>query len=118
MIRYLALVTCLQAGGSYVSSATGIAIPGSILGLIALLVILPYLPWDEDMTRSAHWLTKHLALLVIPSGVGILSYLNLIEADFLMICIALIVSTVISCALTALAAKFLVAAAAKAEAPE
>lgn len=71
-------------------------IPGSILGIIVVFLLLQLkvikLEWIE---RGANWLLAELLLFFIPSAVGVMQYIPLLESDGLQILLVVITSTVI-----------------------
>ncbi|WP_068784061.1 CidA/LrgA family protein [Paenibacillus phocaensis] len=71
-------------------------IPGSILGIAVLFTLLKTgvvkLKWIE---RGANWLLAELLLFFIPSAVGVMQYIPLLESEGVRILIVVILSTVI-----------------------
>ncbi|MCM3700896.1 CidA/LrgA family protein [Paenibacillus macerans] len=71
-------------------------IPGSILGIFVLFTLLKTnivkLAWIE---QGANWLLAELLLFFIPSAVGIMKYMPLLESEGVRILIVVIFSTLI-----------------------
>ncbi|MDU5950118.1 MAG: CidA/LrgA family holin-like protein, partial [Paenibacillus macerans] len=71
-------------------------VPGSILGIFVLFVLLKTnivkLAWIE---QGANWLLAELLLFFIPSAVGIMKYMPLLESEGVRILIVVIFSTLI-----------------------
>lgn len=71
-------------------------VPGSILGIAVLFILLKTnivkLAWIE---RGANWLLAELLLFFIPSAVGVMQYIPLLESEGVRILIVVIFSTVI-----------------------
>lgn len=71
-------------------------IPGSILGIAVLFTLLKTgvvkLKWIE---QGANWLLAELLLFFIPSAVGVMQYIPLLESEGVRILIVVILSTVI-----------------------
>lgn len=69
-------------------------IPGSVIGMMLMTVSLQSglvkLDWVKD---AAHVLVKNMAFFFIPPGSALILYLDLIEAEFVPIVVALVVST-------------------------
>ena len=98
------ILIALQLVGESIASATGLPIPGAVIGLVLLFVILCVRGGaTEEMTRTAGFLHDNLGLLFVPAGVGVIAYLPLIEGAWLPIAAALLVSVVASLEVTSLA---------------
>lgn len=77
-------------------------VPGPVLGLVLLLATLALrrgVPGSLESTASG--LLKHFSLLFVPAGVGVLQHLGRIEAEWLAIAAALLVSSVATIVVTA-----------------
>jgi len=77
-------------------------VPGPVLGLVLLLAMLALrrgVPGSLESTASG--LLKHFSLLFVPAGVGVLQHLGRIEAEWLAIAAALLVSSVATIVVTA-----------------
>lgn len=101
----LAAVTALllcQLIGEAVVRLAGLPIPGPVLGLVLLLAILALrhgVPGTLESTAGG--LLKHFSLLFVPAGVGVLQHLPRIEAEWLAIAAALLVSSAATIVVTA-----------------
>lgn len=71
-------------------------IPGSILGIVLLFILLQTkvikLKWIE---QGANWLLAELLLFFIPSAVGVMQYIPLLENEGLQILLVVVLSTII-----------------------
>ncbi len=108
MIGTLATLLVFQALGEGLAYALSLPIPGPVIGMVLLLIYL--MMKDDAATRLAPTsmeLLRHLSLLFVPAGVGIMVHARLIAAEWLPIAVALVVSTVISIAVTALVVRWL-----------
>lgn len=80
-------------------------VPGSILGMIVLFVLLQTgvvkLRWIEV---GAAWLLGELLLFFIPSAVGIMNYMPMLEHDGLQILFIVLLSTFLVMTCTGLVA--------------
>lgn len=108
MIGTLATLLVFQAVGEGLAYALSLPIPGPVIGMVLLLI---YLMMKDDaaarLAPTSMELTRHLSLLFVPAGVGIMVHAQLIAAEWMPIVVALIVSTVISIAVTALVVRWL-----------
>jgi holin-like protein len=81
-------------------------IPGPVIGLVLLLAWLIFrksVPPTIDLVASA--LTQHLGLLFVPAAVGVVVFWPHLRANALAIATALIVSVVLTIAVSALVLK-------------
>lgn len=103
MLGYLTLIFSCQLAGELFVAATGLPVPGPVIGMSLLftgLVIWGTLP--GELATVADALLGSLSLLFVPAGVGVMLHLSLIGRDLLPISAALIVSTIMTIAVTAL----------------
>jgi holin-like protein len=63
---------------------------------------------SDELTVAAEGLAKHLSLLFVPAGVGVMMYVTQVADEWLPIVVALFASTVLAIALTALTFAWLV----------
>lgn len=103
MVHALLTLLACQLAGEVIVRATGLPVPGPVVGLVLLLgalVVRGRVP--AALETMAGGLLSHLALLFIPAGVGVIVHLERIRADWLPLSAALVVSTVLSIAVGAL----------------
>jgi len=102
MLTYLTLILCCQLIGEFFVTWTGLPVPGPVCGMVLLfigLLIKGGIP--DDLSMVADTLLRHLSLLFVPAGVGVLLHVGLLEEDWLPVSAALIVSTLLTIAVTA-----------------
>ncbi|MFO1311581.1 MAG: CidA/LrgA family protein [Burkholderiales bacterium] len=98
-----------QCAGEAVAYVTGIPVPGPVLGMALLLaVLLARGRASDSMTATAEVLARHLSLLFVPAGAGVMLHVGQIEAEWVPIVAALAISTVLALAASALAFQWLV----------
>jgi holin-like protein len=102
ILGFLALLAC-QLLGQFLVDAVGLPVPGPVVGMVLLLVVLLVRrPGTDDNTvRAADALLRHLQLLFIPAGVGLIAYLRLIGAQWWPIVAGILVSWLIALLVTA-----------------
>lgn len=107
LIGLLTLLLC-QLLGEWIVLALGLPVPGPVVGMVLLLVGLSVKRHVPDMIRApAEGLLRHLALLFVPAGVGLMVHAELIAAEWLIIMTGLVVSTMVTILVTALVLKLL-----------
>ena len=98
-----------QCAGEALVRLAGLAIPGPVAGmalLFAALLLRGKAP--GALAAAAGGLGQHLSLLFVPAGVGVMMYVGQVAAEWLPILVALVVSTVLAIAATALTFAWLV----------
>ncbi|ARS54447.1 hypothetical protein B9G99_06190 [Kushneria konosiri] len=91
----IGLFICLGAGDGLVA-LTGLPVPGSVLGMLLLLIFLMIKgEVPSGLRQVSEGLLKYLSLLYVPAGVGMMMYFNLIRADFWPLMAASLISTVV-----------------------
>jgi len=92
-----------QCAGEAVSHVLGLPVPGPVVGMLLLFVALRIRDRIPDSIGvAADALARHLSLLFVPAGVGVMMYFGRLTGEWLPIVVALVVSTVIALAVAAL----------------
>lgn len=104
MIAALTVLLLCQLVGEVAVQATGIPVPGPVIGMLLLFIALRWRESLPDTLRTtAETLLSHLSLLFIPAGVGIIQHGALLVSEWPALLAAIIVGTLITVAVTALA---------------
>lgn len=102
LIGFLILLV-FQLIGELIVLVASIPVPGPVVGMVLLLgglIVKGEVP--ECLRLPSEALLKHLALLFVPAGVGLMVHFSLIRAEWLAIMTALIVSTLVTLIVTGL----------------
>lgn len=112
MIEAFALLLLCQLAGEILSHGFGLPMPGPVVGLLllfaGLLVAQKFTEHsaatinDTALGRATGGLLQHLSLLFVPAGVGVIDHLGLLNTYGPVLFLALLVSTALSLAVTAL----------------
>jgi putative effector of murein hydrolase LrgA (UPF0299 family) len=103
MLRAFVLIVLIQFGGEAVARLTGLPIPGPVLGLAFLALAATAWPrLFETVEATADHLLRHLSLLFVPAGVGVLQHLGLLGREWLPLVGVLVFGTLITLVVTAL----------------
>ncbi|MEN8705340.1 MAG: CidA/LrgA family protein [Nocardioides marinisabuli] len=99
------LLAC-QLVGQLVVDATGVPVPGPVVGMVLLLVVLVVRdpPDDSPVHRTADAVLPHLQLLFVPAGVGIVAYAGVLRDDLVAVLVALVGSWFLGLAVVGLLA--------------
>jgi holin-like protein len=101
MVRAMAVLLLCQLAGTVVQQATGLPLPGPVMGLVLLLGILAWQGGPSATLRdTAQGLLKYLGLLFVPAGVGVVTELQELRANALAIAVAIPVSTILALVVT------------------
>jgi holin-like protein len=103
MLPALATLLVFQTIGEVLTYALALPIPGPVLGMALLLAFL--LVNERALARlrpTCVELLKHLSLLFVPAGVGVLLHAARIADEWLPIVVALLASTALAIIVTAL----------------
>ncbi len=108
MVRAMAILLLCQLVGTILQQATGLPVPGPVIGLVLLLGVLVWRGGpSESMAATAQGILKYLGLLFVPAGVGFITELQELRANAIAIAIAIVVSTLLCLAVTGLLMQWL-----------
>ncbi|MCC1481415.1 CidA/LrgA family protein [Roseibaca sp. Y0-43] len=103
MIHMLALILSCQLAGEAVSRALSLPVPGPVLGMALLFALMLASPRLAEAVRPVgEGILRHLSLLFVPAGVGVVGHLRLLGENAAAIGVALVGSTVLAIAVGAL----------------
>ncbi|OEJ67140.1 CidA/LrgA family protein [Magnetovibrio blakemorei] len=108
-LGFITWLLVFQLLGEVISKGFGLPLPGPVVGMALLFVVLVVrgeLP--DGLKDTAAGLLKHLSLLFVPAGVGVMMHLHLLQDEWQAISAALLVSTLATIAVTALVMKGLI----------
>ena len=90
---FIVLLVC-QLIGNFTVDVLDVPVPGPVVGMALLFVVLLIRrPGREaGAVRAADGLLRHLQLLFIPAGVGIIQYLPLLAEAWLPVTAGLVIS--------------------------
>lgn len=108
MLKGFTILLVCQLIGEATVRGLGLPVPGPVLGMALLfcgLLLRGGIPKDIELVGGT--LLKHLSLLFVPAGVGVMLYLPLFAAEWEAIAASLVVSTTLTIAVTAVIMKLL-----------
>ena len=98
-----------QCAGEAAVRLTGLAVPGPVAAMALLAIVLVARKRTPDsLTVAADGLARHLSLLFVPAGVGVMLHVHRLASEWLPIAVALLASTVLAIAATAVTFAWLV----------
>jgi holin-like protein len=96
MIRSLLVLLACQLAGELIARATGIPVPGGVIGMLILFVaLLLRRGVPEDLEKTSQVLLRPLSLYFVPASVGIMTMGPLLAQEGVRILIAMVLSTLI-----------------------
>ncbi|WP_179400946.1 CidA/LrgA family protein [Burkholderia guangdongensis] len=108
MLRALAVLLTFQCLGEGVSYLFGLPVPGPVIGMLLLFGFVLLRPGVADAVEpTALELLRHLSLLFVPAGVGIMTSAARLRGEVIAVGAALVVSTTLAIAVTALVTRAL-----------
>jgi len=108
ILHALALLLAFQLIGEAATFALALPVPGPVLGMTLLLVAVA-LRRDllARLRPTSGTLLTHLSLLFVPAGVGVMVHGARLAAEGVAIVVAIVISTVLALAATALTVRAL-----------
>lgn len=103
MLESLAVLLLCQLMGELTVLALELPVPGPVVGMAILfigLMIRGSIP--EPLAETANGLLGQLSLLFVPAGVGVMTHLTLLGKQWLPLSVSLVVSTLLTIAVTGL----------------
>jgi holin-like protein len=101
-LKGLTLLLLCQAAGELLARALSVPLPGPVLGLLLMAGLLQVPAVRAPVQVAAEGLLAHLSLLFVPVGVGVVSHLGLVAQYGPRMLLALVLSTWLGLAVTAL----------------
>jgi len=104
VIRALTLILLCQLAGEATSRALSLPVPGPVLGMALLWALMSaHAPLAAAVRPVGEGILRHLSLLFIPAGVGVVGHLDRLGPQALALGLAILVSTALAIAAGALA---------------
>jgi putative effector of murein hydrolase LrgA (UPF0299 family) len=103
LINGITLLLIYQLAGEVSVRLLGLPVPGPVMGMVMLFITLMIRGQIAKAVEPASTaLLSHLSLLFVPAGVGLIVHFNRLGNEWLPISVTLLLSTVITMAVTAL----------------
>ena len=103
MLESLAVLLFCQLIGELIVVGLQIPVPGPVVGMAILffgLMLRGNIP--EELAQTANGILGQLSLLFVPAGVGVMTHLSLLGKQWLPLSVSLVVSTLLTIAVTGL----------------
>ena len=110
MLAALTVLLVCQLVGEVVVVAFSLPVPGPVVGMALLFLALSLRGRvSDDLRDTANGLLRHLSLLFVPAGVGVMAHLHRLAGEWLPIASSLVLSTLLTIGVTALVMNALLA---------
>jgi holin-like protein len=118
MLAALTVLLVCQLVGEITVVALRLPVPGPVVGMALLFAALIVRGAVADQLRdTANGLLRHLSLLFVPAGVGVMAHLGRLTEEWLPITVSLVFSTLLTIAVTAIVMRALLARRLKGQRP-
>lgn len=108
MLNAITLLLLFQLAGEAIRLFFAMPVPGPVIGMGLLFMALALRGGPSpELRSSAQNLLQHLSLLFVPAGVGVMLHLQRMTNEWLPLAVALVASTFITIAVTALVLRLL-----------
>lgn len=108
MLQALTILLVLQLIGEVIARAFALPVPGPVIGMALLFIALMLRGGpDESLRGTAGSLLQHLSLLFVPAGTGVILYGARLADEWLPLTAALLGSTFLTIAVTAIVLRML-----------
>lgn len=103
MLAAITLLLLFQLAGEAIALFFALPVPGPVIGMALLFATLAWRGGTSaELRTTAQNLLQHLSLLFVPAGVGVMLHARRMADEWLPIVAALVLSTFITIAITAL----------------
>jgi holin-like protein len=107
MITAFATLLVSQLAGEAIVRLASLPIPGPVVGMVLLFVALvARMPLPPTLRDTADGLLRHLSLLFVPAGAGVIQHLDRLGADAVRLVAVVVLATAVTLAVTALVFEF------------
>lgn len=108
MLNAITMLLVLQLIGEIISQGLSLPVPGPVVGMLLLFIILlARSRLAAQLHETVQNLLQHLSLLFVPAGVGVMLHVRRVTDEWSAILLALVVSTVLTIAVTALSIRLI-----------
>jgi holin-like protein len=92
----LLVIALFDVAGEAASRFLHVPLPGPVIGMVLLFAALVARSgWAAHLQRGGDLLLRHMALFFVPAGVGVVTQLHVLQAEWVPVCVSLLGSTVI-----------------------
>lgn len=109
IFKQLLIILSINFLGEFLSNFLSLPLPGSIVGMLILLILLfTQILKPDDIAETADFLLNNMAFFFIPAGVGVLVSYTLLSGSYFESVASIVLSTVVVMLVTGGVTQFLV----------
>ena len=109
IFKQLLIILSINFLGEFLSNFLSLPLPGSIVGMLILLILLfTQLLKPDDIAETADFLLNNMAFFFIPAGVGVLVSYTFLSGSYFESVASILLSTVVVMLVTGGVTQFLV----------
>lgn len=109
LFRQLLIILGINLAGEIISHLLKLPLPGSIVGLLLLLVLLTTgIVREKQIAETADFLLNNMGFFFIPAGVSIMISHQALKGNYLQTLFIILVSTLLVITISSLATQFLI----------
>lgn len=109
IFKQLLIILSINFLGEFLSNFLSLPLPGSIVGMLILLILLfTQLLKPDDIAETADFLLNNMAFFFIPAGVGVLVSYTFLSGSYFESVASIVLSTVVVMLVTGGVTQFLV----------
>lgn len=103
LLTGLVMLLVCQLVGEVVARSLGLPVPGPVVGMLVFFVVLQVRrpSHGSGLVRAPQTLLRHLPLLYVPVGVGVVAYLSVLGASVVPVGLGLVASWLVGLLVTA-----------------
>jgi putative effector of murein hydrolase LrgA (UPF0299 family) len=103
MITALATLLVSQLAGEAIVRLASLPIPGPVVGMLLLSALMvARMPLSPALGATADGLLRHLSLLFVPAGAGVVQHLDRLGTDAVRLLAVVVLATAVTLTVTAL----------------
>lgn len=107
MLNAIALLLTCQLAGEVICQYFAIPVPGPVAGMVLMIAVFHSAPATRDaLHETSNGILRHLSLLFVPAGVGVMLHAATVLDEWLAIVVSLLLGTAVTLMATALTVKF------------
>ena len=109
IFKQLLIILGINFTGEFLSAMLHLPLPGSITGMLLLLILLlTGIIKEKQIAETADFFLNNMGFFFIPAGVGIMVSYEALEGNYVGTMLVILLSTVIVMAVTSLTTQFLI----------
>ena len=101
-LRGLAWLLAFQSAGELLVRGFQLPFPGPVMGMVLLVPALQWTVVRAPIAVTSEFLLKHLSLLFVPVGVGVMAHLSLVTQYGLRMLVVVVLSCLLGLLVTVL----------------